>query len=49
MSVARYISGTIYHMIFIYDTHVCIKESLGGIIRGGRGIILKLLVESGGW
>ena len=22
---APYISGTIYHMIFIYGTHVCIK------------------------
>ena len=25
LSVAPYISGTIYHMIFIYGTHVCIK------------------------
>ena len=25
LSVAPYISGTIYHMIFIYSTHVCIK------------------------
>ena len=24
-SVAPDISGTIYHMIFIYGTHVCIK------------------------
>ena len=25
MSVTPYISGTMYHMIFIYGTHVCIK------------------------
>ena len=25
LSVTSYISGTIYHMIFIYGTHVCIK------------------------
>ena len=25
LSVPPYISGTIYHMIFIYDTHLCIK------------------------
>ena len=25
LCVAPYISGTIYHMIFIYGTHVCIK------------------------
>ena len=25
LSVIPYISGTIYHMIFIYGTHVCIK------------------------
>ena len=25
LSVAPYISGTIYHMIFIYGAHVCIK------------------------
>ena len=25
LSVTPFISGTIYHMIFIYDTHVCVK------------------------
>ena len=26
LSVALYVSGTIYHMILIYGTHVCIKQ-----------------------
>ena len=26
LSVVPFISETIYHMVFIYGTHVCIKE-----------------------
>ena len=30
LSVMRYISGTVYHMIFIYGTHVY-KDNISGV------------------
>ena len=46
MSVELYDSGTIYHMIFIYGTHVCIK---GSYLQAFLFLLLILIIRIIRW